>query len=51
LIAPLFFYEFLTQDEELEFFGLVEIINHKKNERTGKSSTSVKITERGRELI
>ena len=30
------------QIEELEFFGLVEIIKHKKSEKTGRPYTSVK---------
>lgn len=32
-----------TQIEELEFFGLIEIIKHKKNEKTGRPYTSVKL--------
>ena len=31
------------QIEELEFFGLVEVIKHKKSERTGRPYTSVKL--------
>jgi predicted ArsR family transcriptional regulator len=31
------------QVEELEFFGLVEIIKHKKNLKTGRPYTSVKL--------
>lgn len=32
-----------TQIEELEFFGLVKIIKHKKNKKTGRPYTSVKL--------
>lgn len=32
-----------TQLEELEYFGLVEIIKHKKSEKTGRPYTSVRI--------
>lgn len=31
------------QIEELEFFGLVEVIKHKKSEMTGRPYTSVKL--------
>ncbi len=31
------------QVEELEFFGMVEIIKHKKSEKTGRPYTSVKL--------
>jgi predicted ArsR family transcriptional regulator len=31
------------QIEELEFFGLVNVIKHKKNPKTGRPSTSVKL--------
>lgn len=31
------------QIEELEFFGLVEVIKHKKSEKTGRPFTSVKL--------
>jgi len=32
-----------TQLEELEFFGKIEIIKHKKSEKTGRPYTSVKL--------
>jgi len=32
-----------TQIEELEFFGLVEVIKHKRNEKTGRPYISVKL--------
>jgi len=51
LFVPLSFYEFSIQDEELEFFGLVEVIKHKKNEKTGRPLISVEITEKGRDLL
>ena len=31
------------QIEELEFFGLVEVISHKRNEKTGRPYTSVRL--------
>jgi predicted ArsR family transcriptional regulator len=31
------------QIEELEFFGIVEVIKHKKSEKTGRPYTSVKL--------
>ena len=31
------------QIEELEFFGLVDVIKHKKNEKTGRPYTSVRL--------
>ncbi len=31
------------QIEELEFFGLVDVIKYKKNPKTGRPSTSVKL--------
>ena len=31
------------QIEELEFFGLVEVIRHKKSEKTGRPYTSVRL--------
>lgn len=34
------------QIEELEFFGLVEIIKHKKSEKTGRPYTSVKLRKK-----
>jgi len=34
-----------TQIEELEFFGLVEVIKHKKSEKTGRPYTSVKLKQ------
>jgi len=33
----------LSHIEELEYFNLVEIIKHKKNPKTGRPYTSVKI--------
>ncbi len=39
------------QVKELEFFKVIEIVNIDKNPKTGRPSTSVKITERGRELL
>lgn len=39
------------QIKELEFFGFVEIIEHKKSEKTGRPYTSVKLTKKGEELI
>ncbi len=33
----------LNHIKELEFFDLVEIIKHKKNEKTGRPYTSVKL--------
>ncbi len=33
----------LSHIKELEFFGLVEIIKHKKSEKTGRPYTSVKL--------
>lgn len=32
-----------NQIEELEFFGLIEIIKHSKNEKTGRPYTTVRI--------
>ena len=32
-----------TQVEELEFFGLIEKIKHKKSEKTGRPYTSVRL--------
>jgi DNA-binding Lrp family transcriptional regulator len=32
-----------AQVKELEFFGKVEIINHKKNEKNGRPYTTVKL--------
>jgi len=32
-----------TQIEELEYFDLIEIIKHKKSEKTGRPFTSVKL--------
>lgn len=40
-----------NQIEELEYFGFVEIIKHKKSEKTGRPFTSVKLTKYGKELI
>lgn len=34
------------QIEELEFFGLVEVIKHKKSEKTGRPYTSVKLIKK-----
>ena len=31
-----------TQIEELEYFGLVEVVKHEKNEKTGRPYTSIK---------
>jgi len=39
------------QCEELKFFGAVEFIHQEKNPNTGRPSTSVRITEKGRELV
>ena len=39
------------QVKELEFFKAVEIIKTNKNPKTGRPSTSVKITDIGRGLI
>lgn len=33
----------LNHIKELEFFGLIEVIKHKKSERTGRPYTSVKL--------
>ena len=33
----------LVHIKELEFFGLVEVIKHKKNSKTGRPYTSVKL--------
>ena len=33
----------LNHMKELEFFGLVEVVKHKKNEKTGRPYTSVKL--------
>ena len=33
----------LSHIKELEFFGLIEIIKHKKNEKTGRPYTSIKL--------
>jgi len=33
----------LNHIKELEFFGLVEVIKHKKSEKTGRPYTSVKL--------
>jgi len=35
-----------NQIEELEFFGLVEIIKHKKNEKTGRPYTSIRLKQK-----
>lgn len=32
-----------TQIEELEFFGLIEVIKHEKSEKTGRPYTSVRL--------
>jgi predicted ArsR family transcriptional regulator len=40
-----------TQLEELEFFGTIQIIKQKKNPKTGRPSTSVKISEAGKKLL
>jgi len=32
-----------TQIKELEFFGLVKVIKHKKSEKTGRPYTSVRL--------
>ena len=32
-----------TQLEELEYFGLIQLVKHKKNEKTGRPFTSVKL--------
>lgn len=34
-----------TQLEELEFLGLIELIKHKKSEKTGRPFTSVKLKD------
>jgi len=34
-----------TQTKELEFLGLIEVIKHKKSEKTGRPYTSVKLKE------
>ena len=39
------------QVKELGFFGAIEIIQTKKNPKTGRPSTSIKITGKGKELI
>ena len=39
------------QVKELEFFKAIEIIKHKKNPKTGRPSTSVRLTECGKKLI
>ena len=39
------------QCEELKFFKMVEFIKQDKNPNTGRPSTSVKITGRGKEFI
>jgi predicted ArsR family transcriptional regulator len=39
------------QVKELEFFGTIQIIKQKKNPKTGRPSTSVKISEAGKKLI
>lgn len=41
----------LSHIKELEFFNKVEIIKHKRSEKTGRPFTSVKITEKGKKLI
>lgn len=41
----------IAQLKELEFFDAIEIIKIKKNPKTGRPSTSIKITGKGRELI
>ena len=33
----------LNHVKELEFFGLIEILKHKKNEKTGRPYTSVRL--------
>jgi predicted ArsR family transcriptional regulator len=33
----------LNHIKELEFFGKIEIVKHKKNEKTGRPYTSVKL--------
>jgi predicted ArsR family transcriptional regulator len=33
----------LSHVKELEFFGKIEIVKHKKNPKTGRPSTSVKL--------
>ena len=35
----------LSHIKELEFFGLVEVIKHKKSEKTGRPYTSVKLKQ------
>jgi predicted ArsR family transcriptional regulator len=39
------------QCEELKYFKLVDFIKQDKNPNTGRPSTSVKITPRGKEFI
>ncbi len=41
----------ITQLEELEFFKTIELEKIKKNPKTGRPSTSVKITNFGKEII
>ena len=40
-----------TQLEELKFFKVIEIINIEKNPKTGRPSTSVRLTEAGKRLV
>lgn len=40
-----------TQLNELEFFGLIEKVKHNRNDKNGKPYTSIKLTNRGKELL
>ena len=41
----------LNHIKELEFFKAIKIIKHKKNSKTGRPSTSIKLTRYGEKLI